>query len=187
MILIPTTWSIWWHTLQNEWVQGRTMVMAESDRIMVHYKAEVQSYWQILAICEMITAWKDNLFEAFIPGLVSSLDESVSTWINKYTCPGFFFCLKKPWSFGNKYHTIANVLSGFWYDLEIVKGKDQPQEMHPDFDEMRVTVGLLICFTKSFGTLARLLCLKVVLGLQGIVELKNWGVFSLALIKKCCY
>ena len=97
----------------------------------------------------MITAWKDNMFAAFTLGWVSCLDESMSTWINKYTCPGFIFCPRKPWPFGNEYHTIADALSGILYDLEIVKGKDQPQEMHPEFDEMGTTIGLLVRLTKK--------------------------------------
>jgi hypothetical protein len=35
---------------------------------------------------------------------ISCLDESTSTWANKYTCPGYMFVPRKPWPFGTEYH-----------------------------------------------------------------------------------
>ncbi len=61
----------------------------------------------------------------------------------------FSFFSRKPRPFGKNYHTIADALSGILYELEIVKGKDQPQEIHSKFDEMETTVGLLIYLIKK--------------------------------------
>ncbi len=136
----------------------------------------------------MITAWKNNKFAAFTPGWVSFLDEYMSTWINKYTCTGFVFCPRKPWPFGNKYHTIADAFSGILYDLKIVEGKDLPQEMHPEFDEMGTTIGVLVCLTKRLCCTGKIVVLDSgFCVLRGLVELKKWGIFASALIKKCCY
>ena len=40
---------------------------------------------------EIIEAWNANMIEQFTPSWVSCLDESMSTWTNKYSCPGWMF------------------------------------------------------------------------------------------------
>ncbi len=106
------------------------------------------------------------------------------SWINKYTCPGFIFHPRKPWPFGNKYHTIEGALSGILYDLEIVKEKDQPQEMRSGFNEMGTTSGLLVCLTNKLWRTGKIVVLDSGFCiLQGLVELKKRGVFASALIK----
>ncbi len=126
------------------------------------------------------------MFATFTLEGVSCIDESMSTWINKYTFPSFVSCSMKQWPFGNKYHTIADALSGILYDLKIVKGKDLPHKMRPEFDEMGTTISLLVCLTKRLWHTDKIVLLDSGLcGLQGLVELKKWGVFASALIKKC--
>eukprot|EP00549_Striatella_unipunctata_P014958 CAMPEP_0118686010 /NCGR_PEP_ID=MMETSP0800-20121206/7574_1 /TAXON_ID=210618 ORGANISM="Striatella unipunctata, Strain CCMP2910" /NCGR_SAMPLE_ID=MMETSP0800 /ASSEMBLY_ACC=CAM_ASM_000638 /LENGTH=65 /DNA_ID=CAMNT_0006583005 /DNA_START=339 /DNA_END=532 /DNA_ORIENTATION=+ len=60
----------------------------------------------------------------FTPGWMTCLDESMSPWISKFTCPGFMFVPRKPHPFGNEWHTIECGISGIIFQLEPVKGKD---------------------------------------------------------------
>ena len=61
-------------------------------------------FWEVR---EIIEAWNANMTEQFTPSWVSWLDESMSTWTNKYSCPGWMFVPRKPWPFGNEYHTVC--------------------------------------------------------------------------------
>ena len=45
-------------------------------------------FWEVR---EIIEAWNANMTEQFTPSWVSCLDESMSTWMNKYSCPGWMF------------------------------------------------------------------------------------------------
>ena len=40
---------------------------------------------------KMVEAWGMNMKDNFIPGYMNCLDESMSVWTNKFTCPGFVF------------------------------------------------------------------------------------------------
>ena len=79
----------------------------------------------------MIDAWNKRMKEVFLAGWVSCLDESMSVWTSKWTCPGFMFVPRKPHPQGNEYHTIACGLSGILYGMELVEGKDKPKESPP--------------------------------------------------------
>jgi hypothetical protein len=114
-------------------------------------------FWEVR---QLIESWNSNMFEKFVPGWISCLDESMCKWLNAYTCPGFMFVPRKPWPFGNEFHTIA-------------LGK---------------TVGLLLRLTRKLWGTAK--CVVLDSGfcvVKGIVELKLRGVFSAALIKKRRY
>ena len=50
-------------------------------------------------------------------------------WVNKFKCPGFIFCPRKPWSFGNEWHTITCSLCMVIFWVELVEGKNHPKEM----------------------------------------------------------
>ena len=77
----------------------------------------------------MVKAWGDNMNTYFRPGYVNCLDESMSIWTNKFTCPGFMFIPRKPWPFGNEYHTVCCCLSGIMWGIDMVEGKDQPRNL----------------------------------------------------------
>ena len=62
-------------------------------------------------VCQILDAWNTNMMEQFTPSWVNCLDESMSTWTNKYSCPGWMFMPRKPWPFGNEYHTVCCSLS----------------------------------------------------------------------------
>ena len=92
----------------------------------------VDQFWEVR---EMLQKWQKHVNEIFIPSWVSCLDESMSTWTNKYTCPGFVFCPRKPKDKGNEYHTICCGLTGIMFGWEIVEGKDRPRQLgKPDFE-----------------------------------------------------
>ena len=132
--------------------------------------AFIDRFWEVR---EMIYEFNKNMAEVFMSGWVCCLDESMSIWTNRWTCPGWVFCPRKPHPFGNEYHTICCGLSGILFRLEMVEGKDHPKELGTDPKNKR-TINLLLrlCATiKSAGKVVILdsgFCV-----LQAIVELKN--------------
>jgi hypothetical protein len=138
---------------------------------------------------QMIECWNANIQENFNPGWTTCLDESMSTWSNQYTCPGFMFVPRKPWPFGNEYHSICCGLSGIMFGVELVEGKDCPNERPPkQFDNLGKTVGLLLRLCKPLWGTAKMVVLDSgFCVLKGIVELKKRGVYAAALIKKRRY
>ena len=98
-------------------------------------------FWEVQ---EIIEAWNANMTEQFTPSWVSCLDESMSPWTNKYSCPGWMFVPRKLWPFGNEYHTVCYSLSGILWQMELVEGKDSPSEIIPKYNNKGKTVGLLL-------------------------------------------
>jgi Transposase IS4 len=146
----------------------------------------VDKFW---AIRDVVQAWNENMYQCFTPGWITCLDESMSTWTNKYTCPGFMFVPRKPWPFGNEWHTICCGLTGILFAVELVEGKDHPKERPPeDFENLGKTVGLLLRLTKKLWSTAKVVVLDSgFCVLKGIIELRKRGVFAAALIKKRRY
>ena len=137
---------------------------------------------------EVLEAWNSNMTEQFTPSWVSCLDESMSTWTNKYSCPGWMFVPRKPWPFGNEYHTVCCSLSGILWQMELVEGKDSPSEIIPKFNNQGKTVGLLLRVLEPiFGKGMVVILDSGFCVLKGIVELKKRGVYASALIKKRKY
>ena len=137
----------------------------------------------------MLEAWGQNMQQNFTPGYVKCLDESMSVWTNKFTCPGFMFVPRKPWPFGNEYHSVCCCTSGIMWGTEMVEGKDHPQQLgRPEHDNLGSTIGLLLriltpIFFKGFIVILDSgFCI-----LKGIIELRKKGVFASALIKKRRY
>lgn len=92
-------------------------------------------FWQVR---QMIAMWNEHMGKNFVPSWVSCLDESMSIWFNRYTCPGWVFCPRKPHPYGNEYHSICCGLSGIMYAIEIVEGKDKPREREQDENEKKL-------------------------------------------------
>lgn len=138
-------------------------------------------FWQIR---EMVGAWNANMKE-FIAGWVLCLDESMSIWLNRWTCPGWIFCPRKPHPFGNEYHTACCGLSGIMFSIELVEGKDAPPERQVPHAEHGKTTGLLMrmlttyYYTGKYVVLDSGFCV-----LKAIIKLREVGVFACALIKK---
>eukprot|EP00804_Cyclotella_cryptica_P001269 CCRYP_012764-RA/>CCRYP_012764-RA protein AED:0.37 eAED:0.03 QI:0/0/0/0.5/1/1/4/0/472 len=61
-------------------------------------------FWEVR---QLIVEWNKNMAEAFSPGWILCLDESMSIWHSRWTCPGWVFCPRKPHPFGNEYHSAC--------------------------------------------------------------------------------
>jgi len=52
---------------------------------------------------------------------------------------------RKPWPFGNEYHTIACGESEIIFGVDLVKGKDVPPQCAPkEFSELGKTIGTML-------------------------------------------
>ena len=137
----------------------------------------------------MIDAWGKNMVNVFSPGHMKCLDESMSIWMNKFTCPGFMFIPRKPWPFGNEYHTVCCCKTGIMWGIELVEGKDCPTQLgKPKHDEMRSTVGLLLWMLVPIFHMGLVIILDSgFCVLKGIIELCKKGIYASVLIKKRHY
>ena len=61
-------------------------------------------FWEIR---QMVDERNANIDINSSPSWKNCLDESMSKWLNKYTCPGFMFVPRKPWPFRNEWHDIG--------------------------------------------------------------------------------
>ena len=122
-----------------------------------------------------------------MPGWITCLDESMSIWFNKWSCPGYVFCPRKPNPFGNKYHTIACGLSGILFAVEMVEGKDRPSELPSDPRTQKTTNLLLRLCKQLFGTGKIVILDSGFCVLKALIALRKKGVFAGALIKKRRY
>ena len=52
----------------------------------------------------MVSECNKNMAAVFAAGWVVCLDESMSIWFSRWTCPGWVFCPRKPHDKGNEYH-----------------------------------------------------------------------------------
>ena len=139
-------------------------------------------------IRQLLTSWNQNMTSTFIPSWVSCLDESMSTWTSRYTCPGWMFVPRKPHPMGNEYHTIACGTSGILFQMEIVEGKDKPREVPVQHDQHGKTTGLLLRLTAPIWATGKVVVLDSgFCVLKAITELQKVGVYSSALIKKRRY
>ena len=144
-------------------------------------------FWEVR---EMLKSWNENMDNEFVASWMSCLDESISKWLNKWTCPGFMFVPRKPWPCGNEYHTICCSVFGVMYRIEIVEGKASTRESEAakEFSEFGKTVGLCLRLTKPIhGTGNVVVMDSGFCVLKAIIELRKAGVFSSALIKKRRY
>ena len=139
----------------------------------------------------MVDEWNKNMAQQFTPSWVSCLDESMSPWTNKYTCPGWMFVPRKPHPFGNEYHSVCCSMSGIMWGVELVEGKDAPRAAEhpkPKHNNLGNTVGLLLrILAPIFGRGSVVVLDSGFCVLKGIVELKKRGVYASALIKKRRY
>ena len=53
--------------------------------------------------------------ENFLPSWINVIDESMSKWVNEYTCPGFMFVPREPWPFRKEFHDAGCADSGIIY------------------------------------------------------------------------
>lgn len=139
---------------------------------------------------DLIDAWNTNMDTVFKPSWVSCVDESMSIWNNRWTCPGFMFVPRKPHPLGNEYHTVCCGESGILWRMELVEGKSRPPERPKDQYESKNlnTVGLLVRITKPLAGTGKVIVLDSgFCVLKGLTELRQKGIFAAALIKKRRY
>lgn len=172
---------------------GKFMSQKRFERLIQHFRLTDPNpptfrdrFWEVRCL---LAAWRANMAAFFLPAWIVCLDESMSIWHSRWTCPGWVFCPRKPHPFGNEYHTICCGLSGILFDFEIVEGKDHPTELPPpEFSGFGATAGLLLRLTKSIHNTARYVVLDSgFCVLQALVALRTFGVFAGALIKKRRY
>ena len=84
-------------------------------------------FWEVH---DMLDCWNKNMAKMFLPSWMNCIDESMSKWVNEYTCPGFMFVPCKPWSFGNEYHDAGCAESDIIWALELQERKDQPPQLN---------------------------------------------------------
>ena len=139
---------------------------------------------------DLIHAWNQHMKNIFIPSWMSCLDESMSSWTRKWTCPGFMYVPRKPHPMGNEYHSIACGLSGIMFAIELVEGKDAPNELKNsrEFKDEGKTAGTLLRLCKGIFSTGKVVILDSgFCVLEAIIELKKKGVFASAMIKKRRY
>ncbi len=107
----------------KKWFQVITKCLTFTDAIPPAY---CDKFWQVR---QMIRAWNENMANRFVAAWVMCLDKSMSIWHNKWTCPGWIFCPRKPHPFDNEYHTACCGLCNILFSVEIVKGKDAPPQL----------------------------------------------------------
>ena len=97
---------------------------------------------------DLIAAFNSNMKDIFFPAWATCLDESMSAWLNKWTCPGFMFVPRKPHPFGNDHHGICCGLSNIMFVIELVEGKDE-KERDPNEVTHGKTCALLLRLTSA--------------------------------------
>ena len=138
-------------------------------------------FWEIRSI---IKAWNQNMSEKFSSAWINCLDESMSIWTSKWTCPGWIFCPRKPHPVGNEYHTICCGESGILFQIEMVEGKERPSEL-PSDPKTKRTAGLLLRLCKPILSAGKVIILDSgFCVLEALIALKKVGVYASALIKK---
>ena len=139
-------------------------------------------FWEVR---DMIAAWNAHMAKIFVAAWVICLDESMSIWHNRWTCPGWVFCPRKPHPFGNEYHTACCGLSGILFSMELVEGKDHPPQIQERYSEHGKTTGLLMRMLTTYFTTGRYVVLDSgFCVLRALIELKKVGLFACAVIKK---
>ena len=146
----------------------------------------INKFWEVQQIVE---AWGMNMKDNFMLGYMNCLDESMRMWTNKFTCPWFMFIPHKPWPFGNEYHTVCCCSSGIMWGIDLVEGKDHPQQLGmQQYDNLGSSVGLLLCMLSRIYHKGFIVILdSEFCVLKGIIELRKKEVFASALVKKQRY
>ena len=147
------------------------------------YTVKPQSYIdRFHEIRQIISCWNTNIQSVFKSGWVTCLDESMSIWFNRWTCPGWMFVPRKPHPFGNEYHTICCGVTGIMFGIDLVEGKDRPTERHLDENaNLGSTVSLLLRMCKPLYSSGKVVVLDSgFCVLKGIIKLAKCGVYAAA-------
>ena len=198
----------WWSTSPINMMSGAPfrlyMTRKRFDEIMSALKytnkeAPITFIDRFHEVRQMIDAFNKHYELEYSPSWLSCIDESMNVWLNKF-CPGFMVCPRKPWPFGNEYHSIAdgneNGHNPIMWRVRLVEGKDRPKLANgrwafPTKWEDKgytKTVELLLDMTAPIHRTG-----KVVTGdsgfcvTEGVTALHDRGVYGQFLIKKRRY
>jgi len=140
-------------------------------------------FWEVR---QLLDEWNTNMDRKFQPSWISCVDESMSKWVGQFTCPGFIVCPRKPWPFGNEYHTISCGETNIIYRQDLIEGKDEPrQRQAKSYSELGKTIGTVMRLCQPiFGSSRIVVADSGFCILKAIVELRKKGVYMSALIKK---
>ena len=124
--------------------------------------------------------------KVFSPGYITCLDESMPIWHNKWSCPGWVYCPRKPHPFGNEYHNIACGMTRIIFRILMVEGKDHPRERPPGvFSSFGSTTSLLLELCQTIFYSGRIVILDSgFCVLKALIKLRSLGVYASAVIKK---
>lgn len=99
----------------------------EITRSLTYIDIEAPNYrYKFYEIRQFLASFNKKMKSIFLAGWVSCLDEIMSIWTRRWTCPGWMYVPRKPNPKGNEYHYIWCSVSGIMYGIEIVEGKDRP-------------------------------------------------------------
>jgi hypothetical protein len=137
----------------------------------------------------MILEWNLNMDANFIPSWINAIDESMSKWLNEFTCPGFMCVPCKPWKFGNEYHDAGCAQSNIIWQVDLREGKDRPAHLgKKEYDNLGSTIGTMLRLTKPVHGSGKVFVFDSgFCVLQGLIELKKKGIYGHALVKKRQY
>ena len=150
--------------------------------------ATTDRFWEVR---ELLTAWNSRMREAFHCGWSTCLDESMMQW-DDASAPGWMFVPRKFTTKGNEFHTIACTQTKIVFGLEIVEGKDRPGSLGPLKFQAQYgkTPALLLRITEESGLWGRDVVVNMDSGfcvLDGLLALKEKGIYAFAIIKKKRY
>ncbi|KAL3788114.1 hypothetical protein ACHAWO_011440 [Cyclotella atomus] len=79
---------------------------------------------------QMLEEFNNHYAENYIPSWLNCLDESMSSWLDKY-CHSFMNVPRKPHENGNEYHSIADGDDGHpvMWRIKLQEGKDCPKDL----------------------------------------------------------
>jgi hypothetical protein len=140
-------------------------------------------FWEVR---QLINEWNANMNAHFVPSWINAIDESMSKWINQFTCPGFMYVPRKPWPFGNEYHDAGCCQSDVIWQVDLREGKDRPAQAGPkEYDNIGKTTGTLMRLTKPIHGTGKVFVLDSgFCVLEALIKLRNVGIFAHALVKK---
>ena len=106
---------------------------------------------------ELLTAIHLNMREVFTPGTTVIVDESMVTWMNRYSIPNWKVVTRKPHLFGQEWHDIADGRCSIIFGLELA-AKQRPIADNQEFKSKMAAVVLRLCeITGLFGS-GRIVC-----------------------------
>jgi hypothetical protein len=158
------------------------------DQILEHivYSCEIESDPHS-PIRGCLDAWNANMQDIFEPSSTVCLDESMSMWSTKSTCPGWQYVDRKPTSTGMEYHTISCAQSKILFHLELVEV--QQQQAHKEYcDQYKAMCSLCLRMTKSlFGSERVLVADSAFSSAAATIALRDHGIHSIMAVKKRAY